>query len=405
MIDGLLHALTPRVLGALVRRHRDLSACEDALQEALFAAATTWPRIGTPADPGAWLIHVANRKLTDVYRAESSRRSREEAAGEWETHAPAVDEAIEASRDDSLDLLFLCCQPTLSRTSAVALTLRAFGGLSTAEIARAFMVPEATMAQRLSRARQTVNTEGLFAEPLAPAERHARLPSVMQVLYLIFSEGYAASSGDVVHRVDLAREAIRLTRMLGQLVPNEPEVEGLLALMLLTDGRRAARTGPSGELVPLDEQDRSKWDRTQIAEGSALIEAVFSRGAVGPYQLQAAIAALHDEAESADATDWRQIAALYEVLHRMTASPIVALNLAVAVAMIDGPRAGLTRLDALANEPLLEGSYRLSAARAHLLERAGDVAAARVLFLEASNRTDNIAERDYLLLKAAKLAR
>lgn len=397
-LTPLLRELTPRVLGALVRRYRDLQACEDAVQEALLSAAQSWPRAGLPDDPRAWLIHVANRRIVDSVRAETSRRLREEAVVSLvpvdEQFALAADEALAQERDDSLELLFLCCQPSLSPASAIALTLRAVGGLTTSEIALAFLVPEATMAQRLSRARQTVKDAGVQV-----VDRAARLPSVMHVLYLIFNEGYVASSGDEVHRVDLADEAIRLTRMLRRSMPAEPEVMGLLALMLLTDARKHARTGPSGEVIPLDQQDRTKWNRAQVEEGAALVESAFAQGAVGAYQLQAAIASLHDEATSWEQTDWAQIEQLYAVLLRMADNPMVALNHAIAVSMVRGAQAGLTLLDALTLD-----HYRVDAARAHLLERLGDVHGAVTFYRRAAGRTASIPERNYLLLKAAQLA-
>ncbi len=402
-LESQLRALAPRVLGALVRRYRELQACEDALQEALLAAAQQWPRTGVPPEPRAWLIHVANRKMVDRLRQEAAERQRAEVVASWvpadEQLALAADEALALERDDSLDLLFLCCQPSLTAASAIALTLRAVGGLTTAEIARAFLVPETTMAQRLSRARQTVQEAGVASEPLTPAERCARLPSVLRVLSLIFSEGWVPSSGEAVHRVDLANEAIRLTRSLRSAMPGEPEVMGLLALMLLTDARRDARTGPSGELIPLDAQDRTKWNRLQIEEGAALIESAFSQGAVGRFQLQAAIAALHDEASSTESTDWVQIVALYGVLARIDDSPMVALSQAIAVAMVEGPREGLRRLEEMG--PRLVGDYRLQAARAHLLERAGEWAEAVAAYRRAAAGTTSVPERDYLVLRAA----
>lgn len=387
----LFRDVTPSVLGALVRRYRDLAACEDALQEALSAAALSWPRDGLPDEPGAWLLRVASRRLVDETRASTARRAREE------TVSPA-EEAVEPQHevDDSLELLFLCCQPALSPASAIALTLRAVAGLSTAEIAHAFFVPEATMAQRLSRARQTVREAGV-----QPVHRPARLAQVMKVLYLVFNEGYVASAGAALQRLDLAEEALRLARLLRRLVPEDPEVMGLLALMLLTHARRDARSGPSGELVPLDEQDRARWRREDIDEGSALVTRAFSLGAVGPYQLQAAIAALHDEAGSTEQTDWPQVRALYEVLLRLQDSPLARLSHVIAVAMVEGPDEGLRRLDALGEQ--LGASYRWHAARAHLLFRAGRLDEAREAFATAAKGTANAAERDYLLLRAARV--
>jgi RNA polymerase sigma factor (sigma-70 family) len=410
MADGWdprqLREIAPQVLAATMRRYDDFAACEDAVQQALLAAAQQWPTAGVPDNPRAWLVHVASRRITDAVRAEAARRRREQLVVSLvpadEQLALAADE-IASDDDDTLDLLFGCCHPALSPASAIALTLRAVGGLSTAEIARAFLVPEATMAQRISRAKQSIRSSGVpFASP-SPTDRAARLESVMHVLYLVFNEGYTASSGDALHRVELSDEAIRLTRMLHRLAPGEPEVDGLLALMLLTDARRAARTGPAGELIPLDEQDRGRWDPRAIAEGVALIDATFPRGAVGPYQLQAAIAALHDGAPSSDDTDWPQILALYGVLQRMSDNPMVALNLAIATAMVHGPTAGLAKLDALQSEPRLASGHRLEAVRGHLLERAGDREGARACYGRAAQRTASTAERNYLLTRAARL--
>ena len=407
-IQHLLRDLAPQVLAVIVRRYRDFAACEDAVQEALIAAATQWPRDGLPEIPRAWLIQIASRRLTDQVRAEAARRQREQIVVSLvppdEQIALAMDSDESPERDDTLDLLFMCCHPALSPASAIALTLRAVGGLTTAEIARAFLVPEATMAQRISRAKQIIKASGTpFGMP-APDELAARLDAVMHVLYLVFSEGYAASSGAEVVRSDLSSEALRLTRMLHRLAPAETEVAGLLALLLLTDARRAARTGPAGELIPLDQQDRSLWDRDAIAEGVALISATLARGAVGPYQLQAAVAAVHDEAVSAEETDWPQILALYSVLQRMSDNPMVDLNHAIATAMVHGPAAGLARLDALAADPRLAEHHRLDAARAHLLERAGDRERAVALYRRAAERTTSTAERNYLLAHAARLS-
>jgi RNA polymerase sigma factor (sigma-70 family) len=402
----LLRELAPQVLGAVVRRSGNFAASEDAVQEALLAAATQWPRDGVPENARAWLIHVALRRLTDHVRAEAARRHREAIVVSMvpaeEQIALAADEQ-EREQDDTLDLLFMCCHPALSSSSAIALTLRAVGGLTTAEIASAFMVPEATMAQRISRAKQSVKASAMPFEMPAPAQRAARLEAVTHVLYLIFSEGYTASSGPDLRRNDLSSEALRLTRMLRRVVPDDTEVAGLLALMLLTDARRAARTGEGGELVPLDEQDRALWDRSAIAEGIALLSATLPRGAVGPYQLQAAIAAVHDEAATAGDTDWAEILGLYGLLLRMSDNPMVSLNHAIATAMVHGPAAGLERLDAIAADPRLEGHHRLDAVRAHLLERSGDCEAAIALFLRAAEHTASIAERNYLLTHAARL--
>jgi predicted RNA polymerase sigma factor len=306
-----------------------------------------------------------------------------------------------SDEDDSLKLLFLCCHPSLPPASAVPLTLRAVGGLTTAEIARAFLLPEATIAQRISRAKQRVKAS---AEPFrmpTPRELPARLRSVLHVLYLVFNEGYAATTGAEVTRVDLSSEAIRLTRGLHRALPDHPEVAGLLALMLLTEARRPARTGPNGELVPLAEQDRSRWDQALIAEGIAIVSAALPRGAVGVYQVQAAIAAVHDEAPTDDATDWRQILALYRVLERMTSNPMVTLNRAVAVAMVDGPAAAMELLETLGER--LRGHHRLDAVRAHLLEMSGDAGAAASHYRIAAGRTTSLAERAYLVARAARL--
>lgn len=406
-VRHLLRDLAPQVLGAIVRRFGDFDASEDAVQEALIAAATQWPRDGVPDNPRAWLVHVAARRIADHVRAEAARRRREafvvSLVPPEEQLALAPDEAEGVEEDDTLDLLFMCCHPVLSPSSAIALTLRAVGGLTTAEIARAFLVQEATMAQRISRAKQTIKASGVRLERPTPKERAARLGNVMHVLYLVFNEGYTASSGPELVRTDLSAEAIRLTRMLRRLVPDDPEVTELLALMLLTDARRAARTGPAGELVPLDQQDRSLWDRAAIEEGIALVTEALPRGAVGPYQVQAAIAAVHDEAESVEATDWPQILGLYGLLLRMSDSPMVALNHAVAIAMVHGPAAGLERLDAVAHDPRIAGHHRLDAVRAHLLERAGERDGAIAHYLRAAEKTASIAERDYLLGQAARL--
>lgn len=403
----LLRDLTPQVLGTVARRFRDFGAAEDAVQEALVAAATRWPKDGVPANPRGWLVQVASRRIADHVRRETARRHREAIVVSLvppeDQVALAADEAGDAERDDTLELLFTCCHPALTSASAIALTLRAVGGLTTLEIARAFMVPEATMAQRVSRAKQTIKGSGVPLSTPTPEERAARLDAVMHVLYLVFNEGYAASSGPAVHRTDLSSEAIRLTRMLHRLVPDDGEVAGLLALMLLTDARRAARTGPGGELVPLDEQDRSRWDRAAIAEGVALVTEAMARGGVGPYRLQAAIAALHDEAPSTEATDWPQILALYGVLLELSDNPMVAVSHAIALAMVHGPAAGIERLAALAGDPRLAGSHRLDAVRGHLFERSGDRPAAIDAYLRAAERTTSTAEREYLLVRAGRL--
>lgn len=405
-IQTLLRELAPAVLGAVVRRSRDFAASEDAVQEALLAASLQWPRDGVPAQPRGWLIQVAARRLTDAVRSDIARRRREEIVISLvpaETQLALADEA-QVVGDDTLALLFMCCHPALTPATAIALTLRAVGGLTTTEIARAFLVPEATLAQRISRAKQTIKASGVPFELPSHEERGARLAQVMQVLYLIFNEGYTASSGEALVRTDLSSEALRLARLLLRLVPEDAEVHGLLALMLLTDARRAARTGSAGELIPLDEQDRGRWDRVAIDEGLALVASALGRGAAGPYQIQAAIAALHDEAATAAATDWPQILALYDLLLESSPNPMVALNRAIAVAMVDGPDAGLVALDALAGDPRLRDHHRLAAVRAHLLERAGDVAGALAHYTLAAERTASTPERDYLRLRAARLA-
>jgi RNA polymerase sigma factor (sigma-70 family) len=396
-IEDLLRELAPQILAAMVRRYDDFTDAEDAVQEALLAAATQWPDQGLPNNPRGWLIAVASRRLIDVFRADQARRDREDLAVARE---PTT--AVESSsKDDSLALLFLCCHPMLTPSSAIPLTLRAVGGLTTAEIATAFLVPEDTIAKRISRAKQRIKTSGMpFLMP-TQAEWTGRLRTVLHVLYLIFNEGYAASTGPHVARVDLSSDAIRLTRALYAALPEDAEVAGLLALMLLTDARRPARTGPHGELVPLAEQDRTHWDKALIAEGVTLLSAVLPRRAIGEYQLQAAIAAIHDEAATADQTDWPQILVLYGLLERMTGNPMATLNRAIALAMVQGPAVGLAALAGL--DTRLAGQHRLDAVRAHLLEMAGDTDSATAHYLRAAGRTRSIAERDYLTTKAAGL--
>jgi RNA polymerase sigma factor (sigma-70 family) len=407
-IDALLRRLAPQVLGAVVRRYGHFDTAEDAVQEALLAAATQWPADGAPDNPKAWLITVASRRLTDLLRSEQARQRREDTVARWtlpeQWLAPAADRPPAADSDDTLILLLLCCHPALSAASQIALTLRAVGGLTTAEIARAFLVPEATMTRRITRAKQRIRGSGIpFGMPPA-AERADRLGAVLHVLYLIFNEGYASTAGRHLHRADLAAEAIRLARLVHRLLPDDGEVTGLLALMLLTDARRPARTGPDGALIPMAEQDRSRWDAGYVAEGVALISGALGRGAAGPYQVQAAIAAVHDEAPSAEATDWPQIMALYEVLLRISDNPVVALNHAVAVAMVRGPRAGLDLLDTLAADERIAGDHRLYAVRGHLLETAGDRVAARAAYLAAAERTASFPQQRYLHGRAARLA-
>ncbi|MBC2874944.1 MULTISPECIES: RNA polymerase sigma factor [Streptomyces] len=407
-VGDLLRELAPQVLGALVRRYGAFDTCEDAVQEALLAAALQWPAEGTPDNPRGWLVTVASRRLVDQVRGETARRRREErialATPQAELLARAADAAPDADRDDSLALLFLCCHPALSAPSRIALTLRAVGGLTTAGIAAAFLVPEATMAQRISRAKQTIRNSGTSPRLPEPAEREERLREVLHVLYLIFNEGYTATAGDGLTAPDLSAEAIRLTRMLHRLAPNDGEVAGLLALMLLTDARRPARTGPGGDLVPLAEQDRGRWDRRLVAEGVGLLSRTLPRGRVGPYQLQAAIAAVHDEAEHVDATDWPQILALYELLERAAPNPMVTLNRAVAVAMVQGPAAGLGLLTTLESDRRLARHHRLLSTRAHLLELLGDHEAAAHAYREAARRTTSAPERRHLTGRAARLA-
>jgi RNA polymerase sigma factor (sigma-70 family) len=399
-LEDLLRRLAPQVLGAVVRRYGHFDAAEDATQEALIAAATQWRREGLPDNPRGWLITVASRRLTDLLRAEQARRRREDTAARWELPlAPSAP----ADADDTLILLFMCCHPALSPASQIALTLRAVGGLATAEIARAFLVPESAMTRRISRAKQQIKASAVPFRMPAAQDRAGRLAAVLHVLYLIFGEGYASTSGPHLQRTELAAEAIRLARIVHRLLPGDGEVTGLLALMLLTDARRPARAGPHGELIPMAEQDRSRWNAARIAEGVALITGVLGRGPAGPYQLQAAIAAVHDEAPAADATDWPQILALYELLMQISDNPVVTLNHAVAVAMVHGPRAGLDRLSGLDADQRIARDHRLPAVRAHLLELAGQRAAAREAYLTAAGRTSNLPQQRYLHARAARL--
>jgi RNA polymerase sigma factor (sigma-70 family) len=400
-IGALLRELTPQVLGLVVRRFRDFDAAEDAVQEASIAAVMRWPRDGVPDNPRAWLTQVAFRKMADLIRSESARRRRETDVAEARVSETGLDAA--PVEDDALVLLFMCCHPALTPSSAIALTLRAVGGLTTAEIANAFLVPEATMAQRISRAKQTIKASGVPFQLPNAEERGARLRSVLHVLYLIFNEGYTATSGPHLRRADLSQEGIRLTRMALDLQPENTETAGLLALMLLTDARRNARTGLNDELIPLARQNRALWDRGQIAEGVALLSATLPKGSVGPYQLQAAIAAVHDEATRAEDTDWPQILALYELLKRMSDNPMVILNHAIAAAMVHGPKEGLNLLDALKGDPRIAEHHRMDAVRAHLLEMAGDLQAAVRNYHAAAGKAVNVPERNYLLIQAARL--
>ncbi len=406
-VGHLLRELAPQVLGALARRSGDFSDAEDALQDALIAAATQWPVQGIPNNPRGWLYQVALRRLTDQVRSELARRRREEAvATEWAADvmlAPTLEWQFDVADDDTLVLLFMCSHPALTHASAIALTLRAVGGLTTAEIARAFLVPEATMAQRISRAKQTIKNSGIPFSMPNEAERAERLTAVLHVLYLIFNEGYASSEGAQLQRIDLSNEAIRLTRTMHALLPDDGEVIGLLALLLLTDARRAARSGPNGELIPLDEQDRTLWNPAFIAEGVALVSHALSRQSPGFYQLQAAIAAIHDEAASMEQTDWRQILAFYDLMMRISDNPMVALNHAIALAMVAGPGAGLQRLQRLDHDARIAGHYRLDAVRAHLYQMSGDQQRAIEHYHAAAERTNSTPERNYLITKAARL--
>jgi RNA polymerase sigma factor (sigma-70 family) len=403
-VETLLRQLAPQVLGAVVRRYGHFDIAEDAVQEAMLAAATQWPNEGLPENAKGWLITVAGRRLTDLLRSEQARRRREDTVARWQLPDQQT-EAVERpdDSDDTLILLFMCCHPALSPSSQIALTLRAVGGLTTAEVARAFLVSEATMTRRITRAKQQIKDSGVpFRLPARP-QRAERLAVVLHVLYLIFTEGYAATSGPSLYRVELSTEAIRLTRMVQQLLPDDGEVAGLLALMLLTDARRHARTTANGELVPLADQNRTLWDPDKIAEGVALVTEALPRGTAGPYQLQAAIAAIHDEAPSAEETDWPQIKALYELLLQISDNPVIALNHAVAVAMADGPTSGLQRLETLATDKQLAEDHRLYAVRAHLLEMSGEPAAAREAYRAAAHRAKNLPQQRYLIGRATRL--
>lgn len=408
VVEGLLRELAPRALGALVRRYGQFDTCEDAVQEALLAAAVQWPQRGIPDHPSGWLIAVASRRLIDQLRSDDARRRREDTVAltepERNVGAPA-DEANHPDHDDTLTLLFLCCHPELTPPSQLALILRAVGGLTTAEIARAFLVPEDTMTRRITRAKQRIRAAGARFERPPPGQWGARLRVVLHVLYLMFNEGYATTSGPEASRADLTAEAIRLTRVVARLLPDDGEVAGLLALMLLTDARRPARIGADGLLVPLAEQDRSRWDRQLIDEGIGLVTNALTHAPLGPYQLQAAIAAVHAEAAHPKDTDWRQIGALYELLDKVAPSPVVTLNRAVAIAMADGPQAGLDLLASLDDDERMAGHHRLAAVRARLHELAGDPATAVAAYRDAASRTTSAPERRFLEVQAARLTR
>lgn len=400
-VEDLLRELAPQVLGLLVRRYGDFDACEDALQEALLAAAAQWPSEGVPVNPKGWMITVASRRWTEQRRSESARRRREVTA----SSAQPRDAAPGSSPEDTLTLLFLCCHPSLTTLpSQVTLTLRAVGGLNTVEIARALLLPKATVGQRISRAKQRIRASGARFVMPSQAELPERLAAVLRVLYLIFNEGSTASSGPALHRVELTTEAIRLTRLLLDRLPEDGEVAGLLALMLLTDARRAARTRPDGSLVPLGEQDRSLWDARAIAEGIGLITRTLANAPIGPYQVQAAIAAVHDEAASAGDTDWPQILRLYDLLRTIEPGPMVTLNRVVAVAMVHGPNVGLEEMSDAETDPALAGHHRISAVRAHLLDMAGDRERALIHYRRAARLTLSIPERRYLTSRARELA-
>jgi RNA polymerase sigma factor (sigma-70 family) len=404
--EHLLRELAPQVLGAVIRRFRDFAAAEDAVQEALIAAAAQWPLEGLPRNPRAWLIQVAFRRMTDHVRSELARRQRETvAAMEMDQLAPPVDAGSETDQDDTLILLFMCCHPALTSSSAIALTLRAVGGLTTAEIANAFLVPEVTMAQRITRAKNSIKASGVPFRLPTSEERAQRLRAVLHVLYLIFNEGYSSSVGPHLQRLELSREAIRLTRSVHALLTEDAEVAGLLALMLLTDARGAARVGPDEELIPLLKQNRALWDQTKISEGIALLTAALAKGSIGAYQLQAAVAAVHDEAARAEDTDWPQILALYELLKCMSDNPMVMLNHAIAAAMVHGPSKGLELLKALDSDARLGAHHRLDAVRAHLMEMAGDHETAIKHYRIAAARTTSIPERNYLVTQAARLCK
>jgi len=398
-VEGLLRELAPQVLGALVRRYGGFDTCEDAVQEALLAAALQWPSEGLPDNPKAWLITTASRRRIEVWRSETARQRREETVAALEASEPDAAPGV----DDTLTLLLLCCHPSLTQASQVALTLRAVGGLTTAEIARAYFVPETTIGQRISRAKQKIKASGAQFRLPPDDERADRMTAVLQTLYLIFNEGYTASSGSTLNRVELTAESIRLVRQLHAQVPEDGEITGLLALMLLTDARRPARTRPDGTLAPLAEQDRELWNRGAIDEGVALITRSLAEAAIGPYQVQAAIAAIHDEAREAGDTDWPQIVTLYDLLNRIAPGPMVTLNRIVALAMVEGPRKGLDQLAEAESDPVLAGHYRVAAVRGHLLDLTGDAQAAIEAYRLAARLTLSLPERHYLESRASRL--
>jgi RNA polymerase sigma factor (sigma-70 family) len=402
-VEDLLRQLAPQVLGALLRRYGNWEMCEDALQEALFEVSVEWERNGVPEHPRGWLVTVANRRMIDQIRRESARRDREDrvllgAPPAEFLRLPGDDDDID--RDDSLILLFMCCHPALTAPSQIALTLRSLGGLSTQEIAGAFFVPESTMAQRISRAKQRIREVGASFSIPPPDELERRVSAVHHVLYLIFNEGYTTSSGAEIRRADLTAEAVRLTRDLRRFRPDDTETSGLLALMLLTDARRGARVDAAGDLVPLAEQERTTWDKSLIREGVGLVTEALSHGSVGPYQLQAAIAAVHDEAGTAGETDWPQILALYEMLDYVAPNPMATINRAVAVAMVQGPLAALALLGTLDDDERVSNHHLFFAVRGHLLEMARDTGAARQAFALAARRTASVPERRYLEKRA-----
>ena len=411
-LESVFRRERSQILAVLIRLSGDFALAEDALQEAFAEALVHWPVDGVPPRPGAWITTTARRRAIDVIRRATRFRHRKEVleqllAADAESFEEPVVVAGEdgVPRDDRLRLLFTCCHPAISLESQVALTLRTVAGLTTREIARAFLSVESAMAQRLVRAKHKIREAEIPFRVPAAADLPGRLDAVLAVIYLVFNEGYTSSSAPGLVRDDLCAEAIRLGRLLDALMPAQPEVEGLLALMLLHVARRAARTGPDGELITLEQQDRTLWDRTAIEEGCALVETALRRGRVGTYQIQAAIAALHAESSSPDRTDWPQIAALYTLLLRLQPSPVVELNRAVAIGMAAGPSAGLALLDGLEARGALEGYHHLSAARAELLVRRGDRAAAVQIYRRAIAECVNPAERTYLETRLADVLR